>query len=145
MTGAERWVRVGGRTTAAGAQEGAGTGTGYWAGDWARSQAQVLLKELLREVPALPQDFGTAVAAAVEGENPAQLHLEAGSKARGQVQGLECVWAVGERLAEPRTAEVLEGGWGVAGTDHLHAAFGRCGTHHGVELLVLQLGGSDAC
>lgn len=48
-------------------------------------------------------------------------------------------------MAELGAAEVLERGWRVAGTNHLHAAFGCCGTHHGVEVLVLQLAGSDTC
>lgn len=46
-------------------------------------------------------------------------------------------------MPELGAAEILERGWGVAGTDHLHAAFGSCGTHHGVEVLVLQPAGSD--
>lgn len=114
--------------------------------DWAGERAWVVLIALLRHVPALTWDFGkVAAAAVVEGEDPAQLHLEAGSKARRNVQGLQCVWAVGVSLAELGTAEVLERGRGVAGTGHLHAAFGCCGTHHGVEVLVLQPGSSDTC
>lgn len=146
-----------GRTTAAWVQvqEVAGTGAGDRAGDrargpagdWAREWARVIVIALLSQVPALDGDFGSAAAAAavVEGEDPAQLHLEMVPKARRDVQGLQCVWAVGECLAELDAAEVLERGWGVAGTGHLHAAFGCCGTHHGVEALVLQPAASDTC
>lgn len=96
MAEAERWVRVWGRTTAAWVQEVAGTGAGdgagnrarspamNWAGEWAR----VILKALLRQVPALCRDLWSAATAVVEGKDPAQLHLETGSEARGDVQGL---------------------------------------------------------
>lgn len=69
--------------------------------------------------------------------------LEEEAQARGQLQGGNHIRTLGQRLAQPSTAKVLEGGGCVAGTDHLHAALGCCGAHHGVELLVLQPGGSD--
>lgn len=138
LTGAQRWVRVRERA-AAGAQKGAGTRGGHRAGDGAQSRAHVLLMEILKKVPASPRGLG----AAAERKQPAQLDVEEGAQARGHAQSLEFVRAVGDHLAEPGTAEVLEGGGGVAGTDHLHTAFGRCGAHHGIELLVLQPGGSN--
>lgn len=138
MTRAQRWVHVGERA-AAGAQKGAGTRCGHRAGDRAWSRAHVLLMEILEKVPASPRGLG----AAAECKHPAQLDMEEGAQARGHVQSLEFVRAVGDHLAELGTAEVLEGGGAVAGTDHLHTAFGRCGTHHGIELLVLQPGGSN--
>lgn len=150
MAEAERWVRVWGRTTAARVQEVAGTGAGDWtgaaAGDWAGEWTWLVLAELLRHIPELTGDFvKVAAAAVVEGEDPAQLHLETVSKAWRDFQGLQCVCAVGECLAELGTAQVLKRGWGVAGTRHLHAAFGCCGTHHGVEVLVRQPGSSNTC
>lgn len=96
MAEADRWVRVWGRTAAAWVEEVAGTGAGDGAGDRARSPAgdwagewtRVILIALLRQVPALARDFRSAAAAVVEGKDPAQLHLEMGSQARGDVQGL---------------------------------------------------------
>lgn len=140
LTGAQRWVRIGERA-AARTQKGAGTRGGHRAGDGARSRAHVLLMEILEKVPALPRGLG----AAAERKHPAQLDVEERAQAWGHVQSLEFVRAAGDHLAEPGTAEVLKGGGGVAGTDHLHTAFGRCGTHHGIELLVLQPGGSNTC
>lgn len=83
--------------------------------------------------------------AAAEGEDPAQLCVQEGAQARGQLQSVKHVRAGGQHLTESGTAEVLQRGGCVAGTDHLHAALGCCGAHHGVELLVLQPGGSDTC
>lgn len=59
------------------------------------------------------------------------------AQARGQRQYAQGVWALREELAEASTAQVLQGSGREAGADHLHAALGCCGTHHGVETLVL--------
>lgn len=138
LTGAQRCVHVGERA-AAGAQKGAGIWGGHRAWDGDRSRAHVLLMEILKKVPASSRGLW----AAAECEHPAQLDVEEGVQPWGHVQSLEFIRAVGDHLAEPGTAQVLEGGGGVAGTDHLHTAFGRCGTHHGIELLVLQPSGSN--
>lgn len=68
--------------------------------------------------------------------------MEEGAQAWGNIHGTKHVRAGGQHLAQPGTAKVLEGGGSIAGTDHLHTAFGCCGAHHWIELLVLQPGGS---
>lgn len=127
----------------AGAQIVADTQGGCWAATAARNQAH-LLREILRNVHLLLRGFRVAAAAA-ECEHPAELYVQEGAQARGHIHGVKYVRAMGKHLAEPGTTMVLEGGGCVAGTDHLHTAFGCCGTHHGIELLVLQPGGSDTC
>lgn len=69
--------------------------------------------------------------------------MEKGAQAWGHIHGIKYVRAAGQHVAEPGTAKVLEGGGCIAGTDHLHTAFGCCGAHHGIELLVLQPRGSN--
>ena len=76
-----------------------------------------------------------------EVEDPTQLGLEETEQARREVQRPQHVWAAGHLLAKASAAEVLQGGGGVACSDHLHAALGGCGADHGVEGLVLQPGG----
>lgn len=129
---------------------GTGRGTGTHGGCWARDRTgtaagnQVhLLAELLASVPVLLRGFRAA--AATEREHPAELHVEEGTQSWGRVHSIKYVRAVGQRLADPGTAKVLQGGGCVAGTDHLHTAFGCCGTDHGVELLVLKIRRSNPC
>lgn len=71
--------------------------------------------------------------------------MEEGAQAWGQLHSVKYVRAGGQHLAEPGTAKILQGGGCIAGTDHLHTAFGCCGTHHWVEFLALQPSGSDTC
>lgn len=71
------------------------------------------------------------------------MHLKEGAQAWGHVQ--LHIWVTGHYPAELDTAKVLQGRGRVTGADHLHAAFGCCGAHHGIELLVLQPRSSDAC
>lgn len=68
--------------------------------------------------------------------------MEEGAQAWGHIHSTKYVRAGGQHLAQPGTAKVLEGGGCIAGTDDLHTAFGCCGAHHWIELLVLQPGGS---
>lgn len=70
--------------------------------------------------------------------------MEEGAQAWGHFQLPQDIWVAGHRLTEADAAKVLQAGGRVTGTDHLHAAFGCCGAHHGVELLVLQLRSSNA-
>lgn len=69
--------------------------------------------------------------------------MKEGAQAWGHIQLPKYIRVAGHHLTEPDTAKVLQGGGRVTGTDHLHAAFGCCGTHHGIELLVLQLCSSN--
>lgn len=128
----------------AGARGGAGTQGGDRAGDGAAGAGRQahLIGEILQQVlVVLLRGFGGAA----EGEDPAELYVEEGAQAWGQLHSVQDVGAGGQHLAEPGTAEVLQGGGCVAGTDHLHTAFSSCGTNHGVELLVLQPRGSNTC
>ncbi len=143
MTGAPVWHCVVQRA-GAGARGGAGTQGGCQARDGAGAAAQRethLLVETLRRVPVMLRGFR----AAAEGEDPAQLYVEEAAQARGQLHSIEYIRAAGKQLAEPGAAKVLQGGACIAGTDHLHTAFGCCGAYHGVEFLVLQPCGCDTC
>lgn len=124
----------------AGAGGGAGTQGGDWARDGAGRQTNFFL-EIIKQVLVLLRGFG----AAAEREDPAEVQVELGAEAGGQIHSTEDVRAVGQYLAEPGAAKVLQGGGGVAGTDHLHTAFSCRGANHGVELLVLQHCGSNTC
>lgn len=137
MTGAVVWDCVK-EQAGAGARGGAGTQGGDLARDGAGRQVHLLVG-ILQQVLVLLRGFW----AAAEGEDPAQLDVEDGAQAWGQLYSIKYVGAAGQHLAEPGTAKVLQGGGCIAGTDHLHAAFSCCGAHHGVELLVLQPCGSD--
>lgn len=99
-------------------------------------------KGLFLEVCGLSLVWG--VRAAAEREHPAELHVKAGAQAWGHIQLPEHIQVAGHHLTEPHTAKVLQGGGRGTGADHLHAAFGCCGAHHGIKLLVLQLGSSNA-
>lgn len=126
----------------AGTQGGHGARAGHRAGLAARGKAHLLAEILLRRVRAGPL---RGLGAAAEGEEPAQLQLQDGAQARRQLHGVQHVRAARHGLAEPGAAQVLQGGGRVAGTDHLHAALSRRGANHGVELLVLQPRGRNAC
>lgn len=84
------------------------------------------------------------VRAAAEREHPAELHIKEGAQTWGHIQLPKYILVAGHHLTQPDAAKVLQSGGRGAGTDHLHAAFGCCGAHHGIELLVLQLCSSDA-
>lgn len=83
---------------------------------------------------------GLATAAA-HAQDPAQLVVQHLLEARWKGQALQCVPGVGPELAQAVAAQVLQGGGTGTGADDLHAALGRRGAHHRVELPVPQLGG----
>lgn len=75
----------------------------------------------------------------VQAQHPSQFGVKKMSKTRWQGQNSKSIDSRGEELAETRAAQVLKGGGGRNRTNHLHTAFGSCGTCHRKHTLVFHL------